>query len=693
MKIIILRILFGVIFIASCSDKMSFAPPTAPKHIHQTKIHGQEFIDNYAWLKHTTKNHPSEIIDYLNAENHYTSKMMEKTLSLRERIFSEMKSRLKESDESYPYQYKDYFYYHSILDGEQHRSYYRKDKNNNIELILDYNKLAKGSQGFSVKRREISPSQNLVAYTVDYTGSETYDLYIKNIKTGKTIETKLKNIFGSFVWGNDDQTIYYLKEDHSKRPYQIFKYDLNTGNEKLIYEDKDEKYYVYIEKSIFEDKYFIGSESYLQTEYHIMDLNDNISLINHRRKDHRYFPFESNEQLYILSNKDGENFAIYTCSKKCADEKDWTVLRAHNPDQYIVNISVFKTHLAIIFRENGQQYLSIRNKKTGNEKIVEFPDEIYSISMAENHIFTASKFRFYYESPITPYSVIDIDFETLEKTVLKTKDVPHYDKSLYQVKRLWAPSHDGKLIPITMVALKSLQQNSMNFLSLYGYSSYGANIDPGFRISLFSLVDREVVSATCHARGSSTLGMNWYMQGKLLNKINTFKDFISCAEFLIQEKYSSKKKISIHGGSAGGLLIGAVLNMRPDLFSSAVAQVPFVDSLNTMLDDKLPLTTNEYEEWGNPNDKEYFNYMKSYAPYENIKSQNYPHILAVSGLHDTRVGYWEAAKWVAKLREFNTSPNYILLKTEMEKGHAGAAGRYDYLKELAYIYAFILTYK
>ncbi|NTW50329.1 MAG: S9 family peptidase, partial [Chlorobiales bacterium] len=638
-----------------------------------------------------------EVTAYIEAENAYTKEVLKHTEKFQEDLYKEMLSRIKETDLSVPDKIDDYFYYSRTEEGKQYSINCRKFQSLDAteEVLLDKNVLAEGHSYFSLGAFKVSPDHKLLAYSTDTDGSETYTLQIKNLETGELLSDVVENV-GSVVWANDNRTLFYTILDSLKRPYKVFRHKLGADpkTDEDIFHEHDESFYVSVGKTRSRAILLIHTASKTTTEVYYLDANTpegKFQMIEPRIKDLEYEVDHHDERFFIVTNDHAANFKLMETPVSAPSKANWKEVIPHHPNVKIDNIDLFKDHLTIYEREDGLQRMRIMNLRTGKLHTVDFPEPVYTFSAGGNPEFNTSLLRFNYTSLVTPLSVYDYDMNTKARELKKQYEVlGGYDQTQYKSERIFAIAPDGTKVPISLVHKKGIAKNGKNPLFLYGYGSYGINMDPAFRSNRLSLIDRGFIFAIAHIRGGEEMGRPWYEAGKLLHKKNTFSDFIACAKHLVAQKYTSPEKLVISGGSAGGLLMGAVLNMQPDLFKAVVANVPFVDSLNTMLDASLPLTVTEYDEWGNPNEKEYYNYIKSYSPYDNVRRAAYPNMLVTAGLNDPRVSYWEPAKWVAKLRAMKTDKNLLLLKTNMGAGHSGASGRYDYLKEIAFEYAFML---
>lgn len=670
------------------------SPPVAKIKPHLQHIHGYTLTDNYYWLR--DKNN-SEVIDYLNKENQYTQSMTKHTKRFQDKLYREMKGRIKETDLQVPTRVDDYFYYTRTVKGNQYPIYARKQGSLEAkeEILLDPNKLAEGKKYFRIARYRISPNHKLLAYSVDTAGSETYTVNIKNLETGKLLKDQIPNTYYSLEWGNDNLTLFYTTLDQAKRPYKAFRHILgnDASDDHLIYHEKDEAFFVRISKSRSQGFLFLNLASETTSEVHYLYADRPLSefqVIRPREHKIEYDVEHQGRYFYIVTNEHAINFKLMRSPIKNPGKINWETVIEHRPEVKLDGVDAFEMHLAIYERSNALRQLRIRNLGDNKDHVVSFPEPVYSFFTTGNEEYKTSTIRFSYTSLVTPRSIYDYDMNTRKRELKKqTVVLGGYDPSKYKSERIMATASDGTKVPITLVYKKGLQKNGHHPTLLYGYGSYGSSRDVRFSANRLTLLDRGFVYAIAHIRGGGDMGRPWYEDGKMLNKRNTFTDFIACAEHLIKEGYTSSDLLAIRGGSAGGLLMGAVTNMRPDLFKTVLAHVPFVDVMNTMLDPSIPLTVIEYEEWGNPNDKTYFDYMMTYSPYDNVVAKDYPNMLITAGLNDPRVQYWEPAKWTAKLRALKTNDNVLVLKTNMGAGHGGSSGRYDRIKEKAFEYAFL----
>jgi oligopeptidase B len=670
-------------------------PPAAKKLPKSVTMFDDTRVDNYGWIRE--KGNP-DVIAYLNAENDYANAMMKKTEPLQKKLYDEMLSHIKQTDVNVPYRKGGYFHYTRTEEGKQYPIYARKKGSVDAaeEITLDLNKLAEGQKFMALGAYVMSDDGNLLAYTTDNTGYRQYALHVKDLRTGETLSDTAARV-GSVVWGADNKTILYTTENDAKRQNRMFRHVVgSTDPDPLVYEEKDELYDVDAFRSRSGEWIFVGSESKTTTEFSTLLASrpDAVPRIMQTRKEGlKYFPDHRGNRFYFRTNDTGINYRVVTAPLEDPRQKNWTELIAHRKPVYIADIDLFANYLVLTERENGlTQFEVVDLRDDTNTHRIAFPEPAYAANVSTNEVFDTTVFRYAYQSLVTPGSVYDYDLESRKQTLLKRTEVLKFDPANYKSERIFATASDGAKIPVAVVYRKGVDVHSgKNPLLLYAYGSYGSSTDARFSSNRLALLDRGVIYAIASIRGGGEMGKEWHEAGRMMTKKNTFTDFIAAAEHLIKQKYTSKDKLVINGGSAGGLLMGAVTNMRPDLFKAVVAAVPFVDVMNTMLDATLPLTTQEYIEWGNPNEKDAYFYMKSYDPYSNVEKKAYPDMLVRTSLNDSQVGYWEGVKWVAKLREMKTSDNPILLRVNMGAGHGGASGRYDALKDAAFDYAYILS--
>ena len=701
-----LSLLVGVCFIfaTSCTKKSEtemsekIDPPVAKIIPKTLEKHGDIRTDNYYWLNE--RENP-EVIDYLKKENEYYEKMTAHTKTLQNDLFEEMKSRIKEEDASVPYFSNGYYYLTRFEKGKDYPIYSRKKGSLDAkeEIIFDCNELAKGKSFFQLGGMSVSPDNKLVLFSTDVIGRRIYTMQVKNLETGKLLADKIENVDGRGVWANDNKTFFYVTQDKKTlRSDKVFRHQLGSIDKKdaLIYEEKDDTFNVSIGKEKSKKYIVIESGSTLTTEYQILPTDNPLGtfkVFQPRVRGLEYSISHYGDSFYILTNKDkATNFKLMKTPENATTKENWKDLISHRKDVLIEDIDIFRDFLVVSERSNGLNKIRIMPWSGSGEYYLPFESETYTAYTTTNVDFDTDILRYAYQSMGTPSSVIDFNMKTKTKEIKKEQEVlgGKFDKKNYIEERLWATATDGTKIPISVMYKKGIKKDGKNPLLLYAYGSYGSSMDPYFSSTRLSLLDRGFIYAIAHIRGGEDLGRDWYENGKLLKKKNTFTDFIDCSKFVIEQKLTSPKHLYAEGGSAGGLLMGVIVNTAPELYNGVIAQVPFVDVITTMLDDSIPLTTGEYDEWGNPNDKTYYDYMKSYSPYDNIKAQAYPNMYVSTGLHDSQVQYWEPAKWVAKLRALKTDKNLLFLDTNMDAGHGGASGRFESLKELAKEFAFLL---
>lgn len=681
----------------------SLTPPRAEKIPHLIQQNGQQWTDNYFWLRDPKwpKVEDPKILDYLNKENEYSAAFMKENQAQYDQLYREIIGRIKLKDSSVPIKIDNYYYYKRTEEDSNHAIYCRKKGSLDApeEILLDGNALAKNSAYLQIDETEVDNAHQKLAYSADTTGEDRYTIKVKDLSTGNLLKDTVENTLGPLVWHKNNSGFFYAKLSDQWRAEEIYFHRLNTqqSEDVLIYKEPDPLFMNQVYRSGSKRFLFIVTQSKNATEIRYIDMDQddlNPKLIQARQEEHLYYPDHHDNLFYILTNDKGKNFRLVTAPITAPEQKNWQEYIAHNPSVYLSDFEMYQNHMVLSTKENGLKHIKIITLANKSEKDIPFPDPTYEASQ-QFTTFDAKGVRIVYSSLVTPPSVLEFDFDTHRLNTLKVTEIPSgYDKSAYVSERVFATGKDGTKIPISLVYKKSLfKKDGSNPLYLYGYGAYGMAMPASFRHHSLTLIDRGFVYAIAHVRGGDEMGYEWYEDGKLLKKKNSFEDFISIAEYLAQNKYTSAGKMTISGGSAGGLLIGAVLNQSPNLYNVVVADVPFVDALNTMLDDTLPLTPGEFKEWGNPKDPVYFQYIKSYSPYdnlENLKSHPLPAIFVNAGINDPRVTYWEPAKWVAKLREFNTNNALILLHTNMEAGHAGASGRFGHMADITKEYLFIL---
>jgi oligopeptidase B len=684
-----LSLFIAVVLVAADAPK----PPMAKKVPKSVTMFGDTRTDDYGWLRE--KGNP-ETIAYLESENAYANEVMAPTADLQKKLYDEMLSHIKQTDTQVPFREGDYFYYTRTEEGKQYPIFARKKGSLDAteQITLDVNKLAEGQKFMSVGRYEVSDDGNLLAYSTDNVGYRQYVLHVKDLRTGEDLPDRAEKT-GSILWAADNKTIFYTVENPAKRQWRLYRHTLGSTDDALVYEEKDDLYDLYADRSLSGDWIFVTSESKTTSEVRAIPASDPIAaprVIVPRKENLKYFLEHRGDRFYIRTNDAGINFRVVSAPVADPQQKNWTEVMPYRKPVYVTGITLFANHLVASEREGGITQLEVLDLRDGKSHRIQFAEPTYTVFPNQNHVFNTNVFRFGYSSLVTPFSTYDYNMDSREQALLKRTEVPNYDASKYTSERIFATAKDGVKIPISLVYRKDVQPRAVNPLWLYAYGSYGAPTNPTFVASRLVLLDRGFVYAIAHIRGGGEMGKEWHEEGRMMTKRNTFTDFIAAAEHLIHEKYTSKDKLVISGGSAGGLLMGAVTNMRPDLFHIVLAYVPFVDVMNTMLDATLPLTTQEYIEWGNPNEKAAYSYMRSYDPYSNVAKKRYPIMLVHTSLNDSQVGYWEGTKWVAKLRAKKTDDNPLLLKVNMGAGHGGASGRYDALRDLAFDDAFVLTH-
>jgi oligopeptidase B len=664
----------------------------AKKIPKSSTIHGETRVDDYAWIR--DKSNP-DVIAHLQSENAYADSAMASTAALQKSLYDEMLSHIKQTDVQVPYREHGWYYYSRTEQGKQYPIFARKKALDAAEEItVDVNKLAEGEKFMSLGAYVPSDDGNLLAYSTDNTGYRQYTLKVRDLRTGADLETIAQKV-GSVLWAADNKTIFYTVENPAKRQWRLYRHTVGGKDDALVYEEKDELFDLEAERTRSGEWIWIHSDSKTTTEERVIPASDPAAaprLLLARKEGHKYYGDHRGDRFYFLTNDAGINYRVVSAPIADPQQKNWVEVIAYRKPVRIESIDLFANHLVAREREGGLSQLEIVDLRSGKAHRVSFPEPTYAIFGAQNREFDTNVLRYAYQSFVTPQSVYDYDMDARTSKLLKQTEVPGFDKAQYVSERIWATASDGVKVPISIVYKKSVDPHSgKNPLWLTAYGSYGSSSNATFSAARLAMLDRGVVYALAHIRGGGEMGKEWHEAGRMMTKKNTFTDFIAAAEHLVKEKYTAPSKIVISGGSAGGLLMGAVTNMRPDLFKAVVAYVPFVDVINTMLDPTLPLTTQEYIEWGNPNDKPAYLYMKSYDPYLNVTKKAYPNMLVRTSLNDSQVGYWEGVKWVAKLRAHTTSSKPILLKVNMGAGHGGASGRYDALKDVAFDYAYMLT--
>ncbi len=682
-----------LIVLAGCSQKPA-TPPVAKIEPKTTVILGDTLVDNYYWLREKTN---PAVIQYLKDENAYTKSIMKPTRGMQKKLYREMLKRIKETDISVPVKIDSFYYYTRTVKGNQYPIYCRKkgDLSAVEEILLDQNLLASGKKYCEIGEFKVSPDQNLLAFAVDFNGSEKYMLCVKDLNIGKILPDTIQDVYYGLEWANDNQTLFYTTLDTIMRPDKLWRHRLGVKpeNDVLIFHEPDEMFYLGVAKTRSKAYLLLTLNSMITSEVHYLSADQpagKFKLFHPRVTGVEYTIDHHGNTFYILTNEKAVNFRLLETPVAKPERRNWKEKIGHRLNVLLSGIDLFRDHLVVYERENGLEKILVENLSSSATHFVDFPEPVYTIDSDNNPDYNTRILRFKYTSLVTPRSVYDYDLENKTRELKKQDEVlGGYDPTQYQSERVFAIAPDGVRVPISLVYKNGLVKDGTHPLYLYGYGAYGYPNEPRFYSFRLSLLDRGFVFAIAHVRGGGEMGRPWYEDGKLLHKRNTFTDFIACAEYLIAKRYTATGHFVINGFSAGGLLMGAVINMRPDLFKIVVAEVPFVDLINTMLDRTIPLTVIEWEEWGNPNLDKYYAYMKSYSPYDNVAHKNYPYMMITAGLNDPRVAYWEPAKWTAKLRALKTDGNVLVLKTDMGKGHFSTTGRYDYLKEIAFEYAFI----
>jgi oligopeptidase B len=669
--------------------------PKAKKIPKEISIHGDTRTDNYFWLNEREN---QEVIDYLNIENDYTKEVLKPTVELQEKLFDEIVGRIKKDDESVPYKLNGYWYYTRFEKGDEHPIYCRKkDSMDNAEIILlNVNELAKDHAYYDIGGLSISPDNKLMIFGEDIVSRRIYTLKMKDLTTNEILDFEIKGTTGGASWASDNETIFFSeKDDKTLRSYRIKSFNISTKEEKIRFVEEDDTFYCGVYKSKSKKYIIISSGSTLTSEYQFIladNPNDTFKMFQQRIRGLEYGISHFQDKWYVITNWDAQNFRLMETNETLTEKEHWKEVIAHREDTLLEGIELFKNHMVVEEKRGGQNHLRVINQETGKEYYMKFDSETYDVWSSTNTEYDTEILRYGYTSMTTPSSVFDYNMNTGDRVLLKQHEiVGGYDESLYESKRIWVDARDGAKVPLSMVYKKGANEqfDAPRPLLLYAYGSYGHSLDPYFSATRLSLLDRGFIYVIAHIRGGEDLGRAWYENGKLLYKKNTFFDFIDCGKYLIAKGFTTPEKLYAMGGSAGGLLMGAIINYNPEIWKGVIAAVPFVDVVTTMLDDTIPLTTGEYDEWGNPNEEEFYHYIKSYSPYDNVEAKDYPNILVTTGLHDSQVQYWEPAKWVAKLRDLKTDNNLLLMHCNMETGHGGASGRFAPYKETAMEYAFL----
>ncbi len=718
-KILLLSSIIGLLIFNSCSEpkvnmpsmmmnKVDIPIPTAKMSPEELNIHGDTRIDNYYWMKLSDEQknatesdqQTQEVVDYLNSENDYTNKMTSHLDNFQEKLFDEIVGRIKQTDMSVPYFKNEYYYLTRYEEGKEHPIYTRKKSSLEAdeEILLDINELAKAYEFYTARGLSVSKNNKILSYGEDTLSRRIYTIKFKDLETGDLLEDIIENTTGSIVWANDNKTVFYTRKDDALRAYKIFKHTLGSpvSSDVEVYHESDETFssYVYKTKS---DKYIvIGCYATVSDEFRYVSAdnpNEEFKVLQNRERDLEHSISHYNNKWYIVTNKDNAyNFKVMSTSEGQTSKENWQDFIPHKEDVFISGLEIFKNHLVVDLRKDGMTNINVLPwNDLENGHMIQFEEESYAAFSSTNPEFDSEKLRVYYTSLTTPGTTYDYNMNSRELELKKQQEVlGDFNANDYQSERIMVKARDGVMVPVSLVYKKGFNKDGSQPLLLYGYGSYGNSIDPYFSSVRLSLLNRGFAFAIAHIRGGQENGRKWYDDGKLFNKKNTFTDFVDAGQYLVDNNYTSSDNLFCMGGSAGGLLIGAVINMAPQLWKGAIAAVPFVDVVTTMLDEDIPLTTGEYDEWGNPNDSSYYEYMKSYSPYDNVEAKNYPALLVTTGYHDSQVQYWEPAKWVAKLRELKTDNNPLLLHTDMGAGHGGKSGRFERYKETALEYAFFL---
>ena len=706
--IIIIMILY---YLRSQIEQLDMKPPIADKKPHRTLVHGQDRVDNYHWIRLTDKQklaknnegwpdkQTMEVVSYINKENDYTRNKLKHTEKLQKKLYNEIVGRIKKDDTSIPYFDNGYWYYTKYEKGYEYPIYCRKKESleNEEEILMDVNQWAKGHDYFSLRNLSVSPNNKLLAFSVDTLSRRIYTIKVKNLETGKLLNDEIHGTEGSAAWANDNSTFFYtLKNKTTLLSEKIARHRLGDlqSEDEIVFTENDDSFYIGVYRSKSDKYIIIYNSSTLVSDYHILNADNpsgTFRQFSPREEEHEYSIEHFKDKFYIVTNWNATNFRLMETSEKSTVKQSWSEVIPHRKDVLLNDIDVFSKHLVISERKDGLPQIRIINQDNGNEHYIDFGEEAFSAYTSINPSFNTSLLRYQFSSLTTPSSTYDYNMDSKESKLLKRSEVVGgYESDKYQSERLYVTVRDGNKVPISIVYKKGLNKDGKNNLLLYAYGSYGSTIDPSFNSNRLSLLDRGFIYAIAHIRGSQTYGRQWYEDGKMFNKINTFNDFIDCSKFLIQEKYTDPNHLFAMGGSAGGLLMGAVVNMAPDLYKGVIAAVPFVDVINTMMDPSIPLTSNEWDEWGDPRNKKEYDYIMKYSPYDNVSNIDYPNMLVTAGYFDSQVQYWEPVKWVAKLREYKTGENELYLYTNMDAGHGGKSGRFRRYKELALNYAFLI---
>lgn len=685
--------LITVILLFGCADN-SAEPPLADKRPVELESHGDVRIDDYFWLN---ERDDPEVIAYLEAENAYADSILAATSGLKQRLVDEMNARIKQEDVSAPYRHDDYLYYRRYEEGKEYPIYCRRKSSLDAaeEVLFDVNIEAGDEPYYSVRGFQVSPDHTLAAYGIDTVGRRFYDLHFIDLETGAKLPDVVENVTSNFVWAADNETIIYAKQHpETLRWERVYRYVLGTDRHELVYEESDETFSSYVYESISGRYIFIANTSTLSTEIRYLEADaadEEPKVFLPREEEHEYFVTDGGDRFFVMSNEGAVNFQLFEVPLADTARETWSVVLPHRDDVLIENVDVLRDYIIVSGRRAGLTQLEVIDRGSGEMHVIDVGEDVYEAFSGDNYDFNSTVFRYDYESMTTPESVYDYDLVAREREMIKEKEVlGGFNRNNYVSERLWATARDGTKVPVSLVYRKGIELNGQNPLLQYAYGSYGSSIDPGFSSNLLSLLDRGFVYAIAHIRGGSEMGRQWYYDGRQFKKMNTFTDFIDVSKFLVEEGYTSPEHLYARGGSAGGLLMGAVLNMAPSMYNGVSTRVPFVDVVTTMLDESIPLTAGEWDEWGDPREKDFYDYMLSYSPYDQVKRQDYPNVLVTTSLHDSQVQYWEPAKWVAKLRDHKTGTNLLLLQTDMQAGHSGKTGRFQSLEDAALYYTFFL---
>ena len=694
MKLVTSIALISLLLTACSAETEAPAAPTAEKKPMTLELHDDQRVDDYYWLRE--RENP-EVISYLEDENAYTENQLAPFKGMQSILIDEMKSRIKQEDSSAPYRRGDYFYYTRYEEGSEYPIYARKKGSLDAaeEVLLDVNPLAGDADYFAVRGFSVSPDDRIAAYGVDTTGRRFYDLYFLDLETGELLPDVITEMTANYVWANDSKTVVYGKQHpETLRSYQAFRHELGAETDTLAYQEDDDTNYLGIGKSQASGYIYLVSGQTLSTEVRYLSADspqDDVQVYNAREDDHIYRVRDGGDRFFIVSNDGAKNFKLMEAPLDATSKESWKEVVAHRDNAFLQNATVLKDHIILQLLEDGLRQIEVLDRNSGEVKRIAFDEEVYTAYGNGNAEYATANFRYTYESLTTPESTYDYDLNSESHALIKEEEVVgDFDRDNYETRRLFATARDGTQVPVSMVYRKGMEKTGENPLLQYAYGSYGSSTSPSFNADRLSLLDRGFIYAIAHIRGGAEMGREWYYDGRQLNKKNTFTDFVDVSKFLIDQGYTSADHLYAYGGSAGGLLMGAVLNMAPELYNGVLAAVPFVDVVTTMLDADIPLTSGEWDEWGNPNEKEYYDYMLSYSPYDNVHATDYPNIMVTTGLHDSQVQYWEPAKWVAKLREYNTSDNMLVLKTDMSAGHSGKTGRFRRIDDTALYYSFFM---